>query len=232
MSEKINTPDEKVKQVKDELRNKKVPISGYIGLIILMLMFSGVLKNIPYLKGIDFNSLLGAFGKIGDTGAVFYGTGATGARNGFMVMLQVAPTVLLAMGLINVAERMGALDAAGKLLSFILRPVVGVPGYVALAMVASMTSSDAGASMNRDFFERGLTTEKERDITTMWLLCCAGMLTNYITGYGFVADIVTVPFAVPFAMLFVLKFIEANVIRVLWSRIMINNKTTTKGVQA
>jgi hypothetical protein len=99
-------------------------------------------------------------------------------------------------------------------------------------MVASMTSSDAGASMNRDFFERGLTTEKERDITTMWLLCCAGMLTNYITGYGFVADIVTVPFAVPFAMLFVLKFIEANVIRVLWSRIMINNKTTTKGVQA
>lgn len=216
--EKELTREEKIRLAQEEMRNKKIPVGGYIALIFAILVFSGALKNVPYLQGIDFTKMLGAFGKIGETGQDYLGKGATGARYGFQMFLSVAPTVMLATGIMSVVEWLGGIDAAGKLLSFILKPVMGVPGYVAMPMVASLTSSDAGAAMNRDFHDRELLTDKERDITTMWLLCCAGILTNYITGYGYLSEIVTVPFIVPFIVLFILKFIEANIVRFTWDK--------------
>lgn len=229
MAEQIKTAhtldEEKIRAKQEEMRTKKLGVGAYIALVICILMFSGIFKDSEtVLKGVDFNNWLGAFGKIGGTTGNFLGSGGTGARHGLLLSMSVAPAVFLAMGLMECFIHFGAIDAAGKLLSFILRPIMGVPGYMAIPMMASLTSSDAGASLNRTFHDEGLLTDRERDIMTMWLLCAAGLLTNYITAYSFLSDIITVPFFFPFVLVLLMKFLTANVVRLTWNTLMFGSK--------
>jgi nucleoside recognition membrane protein YjiH len=59
-----------------------------------------------------------------------------------MFTLTLIPTVMFALGLIQVAESLGALQAAERLFRPILRPFMGIPGVAGLAFVSSFTSSD------------------------------------------------------------------------------------------
>ena len=66
-----------------------------------------------------------------------------------MFALTLFPTLMFALGCINVAESMGALRAAEKLFRPILKPFMGIPGATGLAFVSSFTSSDVGAVMTK-----------------------------------------------------------------------------------
>ena len=50
---------------------------------------------------------------------------------------------MLAMGLIEVVEHYGGLKAAQKLMTPILRPILGIPGICGIALVSSLQSTDA-----------------------------------------------------------------------------------------
>lgn len=69
---------------------KKREITGWVSLFTLIVMFSGLLKNHPTLRALDFSYLLGTFGKISE-GADFAGKGGIGTRQGFLVALTLVP---------------------------------------------------------------------------------------------------------------------------------------------
>ena len=106
----------------------KVSWKGWLSLIILIVSFSGIFtKSDSVLRALDFQVLTGEFGQVAK-GIIFTGKGGAGAREGFMFALTLFPTLMFALGCINVAESMGALRAAEKLFRPILKPFMGIPG--------------------------------------------------------------------------------------------------------
>ena len=113
-------------KVKETLN--KVPLSGYIVLVIAIAIFSGLFANAGHgLNIFDFDTLNGKFGTMKSAKATFSGQGGSGARDGFLFAFGLAPGVMLAMGLIEVVEHYGGLKAAQKLMTPILRPILGIP---------------------------------------------------------------------------------------------------------
>ena len=93
--------------------NDKLSLVGVIMLIIAVLVFSGIFTDAEGpIKVMDFSNLQGAFGTISE-GSNFRGSGGTSAKEGFLFALTLAPTVMVAMGLIQIFENYGALKAAG-----------------------------------------------------------------------------------------------------------------------
>lgn len=75
-----------------ERKENKVGIKGWLALIVLCIMFSGILKNVDGpLKALDFSNLVGSWGVIGESGQNFIGKGGTGAREGMMQALSLIP---------------------------------------------------------------------------------------------------------------------------------------------
>ena len=106
-------------KVKETLN--KVPLSGYIVLVIAIAIFSGLFANAGHgLNIFDFDTLNGKFGTMKSAKATFSGQGGSGARDGFLFAFGLAPGVMLAMGLIEVVEHYGGLKAAQKLMTPIL----------------------------------------------------------------------------------------------------------------
>ena len=180
---------------------KKVTIKGWIGLAVLIILLSGVFqKNTTFLKAFDFTNLSGAFGTIrvpqvdedGDViisedGTVSYssytfqGSGGSGAREGILVAITLMPLVSFAFGLIQLAQNMGAMEAAEKLFRYILRPLYGIPGVCGIAYVASFTSSDVGALMTRQLYEDGAITNNERTIFVAYQYPATAVIGNTIS---------------------------------------------------
>ena len=79
----------------------------------------------------------------------FRGKGGSGAIDGFMFALTLVPTVMFALAMITVFEYYGALRAARRLLTPVLRPLLGLPGSATLALIASLQSTDGGAALTR-----------------------------------------------------------------------------------
>ena len=128
--------------------NEKVGIIGYLALIFACVFFSGALTGASgWYSVFDFATLNGSFGKMvsgvtlnGETISTamttFRGKGGSGAIDGFIFALTLAPTVMFALASITVLEHYGALRAARQLLTPILRPVVGIPGSCCLAFIS------------------------------------------------------------------------------------------------
>lgn len=194
--------------------NRLSPL-GVAMLIVAILIFSGAFTNAQGpLKVLDFSNLLGSFGKIADN-LDFRGKGGDSAREGFMFALTLAPTVMVAMGLIQIFENFGALKAAEKLLTPIMKPIMGVPGQASLALVGSLSSSDAGSAMTRELYESGRITEDERDVFTAFQYSSSGIIVNYFGGASSIFGSITVGAGIPFVYLFVIKIIEANLMRLI-----------------
>ncbi|MDK9759002.1 YjiH family protein, partial [Vibrio sp. D173a] len=127
--------------------DRKVTIGCYIALAFAIVFFSGLLKSNEWYGVFDFTTLNGSFGKVAyDVSETADGVQAatTSLRGKGLI-----PTVMFALGMINVLEHYGALDAARKLLTPLLRPLMGIPGNSGLALIASLQSTDAGAAMTR-----------------------------------------------------------------------------------
>lgn len=207
-------------QTPDVKAQKATPL-GYVMLIVGILMFSGLLGNVTGawtpLKALDFNALAGAFGKIGQGGS-FMGKGGTGARGGFLFALSLFPTVIMALGLVNIIDGYGGLAAAQKLITPLFRPIFNIPGICGLAYITHLQSTDGAAGMTKDLYDRGFITDKERTIFAMLQVSCPATITNYFAIYAGVFPLFVLlgmPIALPIAIALTIKCVGAIIMRIV-----------------
>lgn len=195
--------------------NSSVPVSGYIVLVLAILVFSGIFASFKgWITVFDFDTLNGKFGTMKDAAkATFVGAGGSGAKDGFMFAISLVPGVMLALGIIEVVEHLGGLKAAQKLLSPILRPILGIPGITGVALISSLQSTDAGAGMTRALYENGQISEKERLIFSAFQFTAGGTVTNYLSSGSALFAFLTVPTMWPLVVLFLMKVFGANIMR-------------------
>ena len=195
----------------------KVSYGGYIGLVFAIIFFSGLvvsIKDASWLSAFDFTTITGSFGTMKEPAKnTFMGAGGKGAREGFIFGFYLIPAVMLALGIIEILDQLGALRAAQKLLSPILRPVMGVPGAAGLALITTLQSTDAGAILTKQMYDTGMANEKERIIMTGWQFSAAGIISNYFASGSALFSFLTVPIIVPLVVVFIMKFVGANIIR-------------------
>ena len=189
----------------------KLTWRGWLSFIFIVISFSGVLANAGIWSAFDFSVLIGEFGKIG--AATFTGKGGVGAREGFMFGITLLPTIMFALGLIRVVESLGALLAAERCIRPILRPLMGLPGYIGLALVSSMTSTDVGAAMTKALADDGKLTDNERSIFVAYQYAASGVVTNTFDCGAPLLAITALPVGIIIAVEIFVKILGANIIR-------------------
>lgn len=194
----------------------KLTWRGWLSFIFIALSFSGVLANAGAFSAIDFQVLIGKFGKIGADS--FTGKGGVGAREGFMFGLSLIPTVMFALGLIRVVESLGALLAAERLVRPILKPLMGLPGVCGLPLVSSMTSTDVGAALTKQMYENGQINDKERSIFVAYQYAASGVVTNTFDCGAPLLGIAVLPVGIILAVEIIVKIIGANIVRFYLAR--------------
>lgn len=192
---------------------QKVGLAGWLSLFFLVIMFSGIFAHADnFLQAFDFGNLTGTFGKV--TGNVdFHGKGGTGAKEGMLYGLTLLPTVMLAVGLIDVVEAKGGLRAAEKLFRPILRPLMGIPGRAGIAFIASFTSSDVAAVMTKELVDSGQMTDAERSNFLAYQYAGSGVIMNLINTQAPLLPIVLFAVGPLLLIILLLKIMGANIMR-------------------
>lgn len=199
-----------------EKKSIKVGWQGYLALFAAIILFSGIFSaNEGWLKVFDFNTLNGAFGKIqsGAQALDFRGAGGSGARDGFLFSIELIPAIILALGIVNVVDGLGGLRAAQKLMTPILRPLLGIPGICMLATIANMQSTDAAAGMVKELVDEKEITDEERSVNIAYQTSASAFITNYFSSGSAVFSFMLVPIIVPIIVMVVFKIIGANLMR-------------------
>ena len=219
------------KTPKDETPKIKVGWVGYAAFIFAIIIFSGIFSSSDsWLKVFDFNVLNGKFGTIppgAEKALDFRGAGGTGARDGFLFAIKLIPAVILALGIVNVIDGLGGLRAAQKLMTPILKPLLGIPGITALASIANMQSTDAAAGMVKELYDQGEITDNERSILIAYQTSASAFITNYFSSGAAVFSYMVAPIIVPIIVMFVFKIIGGNLMRMYLK--MFYRKDTTGG---
>lgn len=202
----------------DNLNNKKksdVGAAGYIALIIAVVFFSGTLAaKTEWWSFLDFTKLSGAFGTmLNPEKNNFQGAGGTGVRHGFIFGLSLVPSIMFALGFMEVIDHYGGLKAGQKLFTPILRPLMGVPGSTSLALITSFQSMDASAAMLKELVEEKVITPNERTIMASFAFTGGGTITNYYAIIVGLFPFYTVPIYIPLLVVFAFKIFGANVMR-------------------
>ena len=192
---------------------------AFVALIVAILFFSGLMLKFPdmkWLSAFDFTTLVGKFGSIQATGkATFVGSGGVGARGGFLFALSLIPSVMFALGMIEVLDHYGAIRAAQRCLTPLLKPLCGLPGLTGLALITDLQSTDAGAVLTKGLYDDGLITKKELVIMGAWQYSGAGMIANYfMIGSALFANL-TCALLIPFCLIFIFKFVGAIYVRIM-----------------
>lgn len=200
---------------KEKSENQRVSWKGYVALVFAAVFFSGAFAKATGWEGMfDFNVLAGTFGTMKDAAkATFQGQGGTGAKEGFLFALGLFPTVMFALGVVELVEHYGGLKAAQQLLNPILRPLLGLPGSTGLAIISSFQSTDAGAGMTKTMRDENLITEKERTIFCAFQFSAGGTITNYLSSGSALFALMSVPIITPLIVIVIFKFFGANLMR-------------------
>lgn len=199
-------------------KEEKVTAKGWIALILLCVMFSGVFKDRGGpLKALDFLNLSGAFGTIGTgkTALTFIGTGGTGAKEGFLQALSLIPSVAFAVAMIDTVTEMGAMQAAVKLFNPILKPILGIPGACGISFVSTFTSSDIGAVMTKQLYDEGKITDSQRTIFASYQYAGSAVILNTINTQAALLPIVVLAIGPIILLLFLCKLLGANMVRLI-----------------
>ena len=209
--------------------NEKVGIGAYLSLAFAVVFFSGLCASSQWWGVFDFTTVNGGFGRLvsGVTAmANFRGKGGSGAIDGFMFALSLVPTVMFALAMITVFEHYGALKAARKILTPVLRPLIGIPGSAALALIASMQSTDGGAALTRQLKDAGELTESETNTFAAFQMTADAPITNFFSSGAVLFTLVAADgtLAVPVSLGLCLgvillgKVLSANMMRLLQIR--------------
>lgn len=195
----------------------KVGKGAYIALIAVLLMFSGAFLKVdgrPWLGAFDFTTLGGSFGTMKNPATdTFVGAGGLSAKAGFLFALSLVPTVMLALGLLEIFTHYGAIRAAHKLLTPLLKPILGIPGHTGLALITDLQSTDAGAALSKELYDSKRITRKDVVIMGAWQYSGAGLINNYFSIGSAMFASLTLPVIVPLLLMFVLKFVGAVFVR-------------------
>lgn len=150
------------------LDTEKVGIKGYLAFFLTIIFFSGVFSGSEgWWRVFDFTVLNGSFGHVTGT-QTFRGAGGTGAKDGFLFALELAPSVILSLGIIAITDGLGGLRAAQQLMTPILKPLLGIPGICSLALIANLQNTDAAAGMTKELAQEGEITERDKVIFAAW----------------------------------------------------------------
>jgi nucleoside recognition membrane protein YjiH len=126
---------------------------------------------------------------------------------------------MLALGVVKIVEDLDGLKAAQNLLSPLLRPCLGIPGFCGLALIASLQSTDAGSAMTRALYDKGFINDKEALIFTGFQFSAGALLTNYLSSGAGLFVFLEVPIFIPLVIIFLFKFLAGNIIRLYAMRI-------------
>ncbi len=197
----------------------KVGIGAFIALAMAIVLFSGVFYKMPdaykWLGAFDYTTLIGKFGTIAGSANNFQGAGGVSARAGFLFSLSLIPGVMLAMGLIEVLSHYGALRAAQVLLTPLLKPILGVPGYTGLALITDLQSTDGGAALTRALYDEKRITTQNLITIAAWQYSGAGCISNYYSTVSAMFSFYLCPVWVPMVVIMVMKFVGGAFIRTL-----------------
>lgn len=192
---------------------------GYFVFVLTIIFFSGCFANsTQWWRVFDFTVLNGSFGQVnavGEKALSFRGVGGTGAKDGFLFALELAPSVILSLGIISVTEGLGGLRAAQQLMTPILRPLLGIPGICSLALIANLQNTDAAAGMTKELADEGAISDQERAIFATFQTSGSAIITNYFSSGAALFAVLTVPVITPLVVILLFKFIGANLLR-LW----------------
>lgn len=210
----------------------QVSWKSYVAFAFAIVFFSGLLASTQgWYKAFDFTVLNGAFGKIaGEAGKTFTfrGAGGSGARDGFLFALELMPAIILALGVVEIVEGLGGLRVAQKLLTPILKPLMGIPGVCGLALIANMQSTDAGAGMAKEMFEKGQITDDQRSVFIAYQSSASGMISNYFSSGAALFSLMVGPIILPLIVIFAFKIFGANLMRIYLA--FENRKAAKEGV--
>ncbi|MEG9532642.1 nucleoside recognition domain-containing protein [Mannheimia indoligenes] len=198
--------------MEDNVTTKKL-IVGTISLVCAVIFFGGFAKDIA--GGIfDFGKLTGQFPEWLKT------AGGTSAKGGFIFALTLVPSVMLALGFVAIFEHFGALVAASKWLSPILRPLMGIPGNCSISLIASTQSTDAGSSTTKFLRDEGKITYKELLIFAAFQFSAGALLTNFLASFApllLISDksgtVAPTSIAICLGVIFLFKIFGANLMR-------------------
>lgn len=212
----------------NENNTVKVTWVGYAAFFFAIIFFSGIFSSSDgWLRAFDFNVMNGSFGKIDgvEKAFTFRGVGGTGARDGLLFTFELMPAVILALGVVSVVDGLGGLKAAQKLMTPILRPLLGIPGICALASIANLQSTDAAAGMIKELKEAGQLSDDERTIAITYQTSASAFITNYFSSGAAVFGFMLVPILVPMLVMIFFKFVGANLIRIYLKTVAQKTKT-------
>lgn len=191
----------------------KISWKGWLSLLFLVVSFSGLLMNAPApWKALDFQVLVGNFGQVAPK-LTFIGKGGDGAREGFLFALTLIPTLMFSMGLIQVAESLGALKAAEKLFRPFLRFLLGIPGIAGIAFISSFTSSDVASVMTKSLCDEKNISDDERTIFVAYQYAGSAPITNTIGTGAPLLPISVLPVGAVILIIVLVKIIGANLVR-------------------
>lgn len=199
-----------------ENRKEKLEIkwTARAALAILILMVSGLFKDSAGpLKALDFTNLTGAFGKISEN-LTFLGKDGSGAKDGFLQALNIAPVVILFCGIMDVCQELGALAASSVLFQPILKPLMGIPGTTGLALVGSFTSVDVGAVMTKELRETEKITDDELTVFVAYQNAGSAIITNLLTTGASLMAVIPYSFGFMFILCMFCKIFGANFMRI------------------
>ncbi|WP_392551560.1 nucleoside recognition domain-containing protein [Orbus wheelerorum] len=196
----------------------KIGIKAYLSLIVAILFFSGLFLNVDGMKWLgafDFTTLGGSFGTMQNPAKnTFVGEAGISAKAGFLFALSLVPTVMLALGVLEIFTHYGAIRAAHKLLTPLLKPVLGLPGLTGLALITDLQSTDAGAALTKELYDEKVIGQKELIIMGSWQYSGAGLINNYFAIGSALFAWLTVPVVIPLILMFVMKFVGAIFVRI------------------
>ena len=201
----------------EEKEEKRVGLGAYAALIFAILFFSGLFMKVvgmEWLKAFDYTTLIGAFGTMKEPAKNnFLGAGGDSARAGFLFALSLAPSVMLALGVLEILTHFGAIRAGHKLLTPLLRPILNVPGKTGLALITDLQSTDAGAALTKELYDNNDITKKELVIIGAWQYSGAGMIANYFAIGSALFGAIHLPIILPLGLIFIFKFVGAIFVR-------------------
>lgn len=213
---------------------ERVGIKGYLAFFLTIIFFSGVFSGSEgWWRVFDFTVLNGSFGHITDAAenaVTFRGAAGAGAKDGFLFALELAPSVILSLGIISVTDGLGGLRAAQQLMTPVLKPLLGIPGICSLALIANLQNTDAAAGMTKELAQEGQITERDKIIFAAYQTSGSAIITNYFSSGAAVFAFLGTSVIVPLAVILVFKFVGANLLRI-WINLA-ERRNPTQGAPA